>query len=47
MEKYYYDEEVDILYVSFAEGEKATAAVELNDNILLTSVAKPPLLMAA
>ncbi|MBX7232763.1 MAG: DUF2283 domain-containing protein [Caldilineales bacterium] len=30
-----YDEKVDILYVSFAEGEKATAAVELNDNILL------------
>jgi uncharacterized protein YuzE len=35
MKKYYYDEEVDILYVSFSEGEKASAAVELNDNILL------------
>jgi uncharacterized protein YuzE len=32
---YSYDEEVDVLYVSFAPGEKATAAVELNDNILL------------
>lgn len=32
---YFYDEEVDVLYVSFAPGEKATAAVELNDNILL------------
>ncbi len=31
----FYDEEVDILYVSFSEGEQATAAVELNDNILL------------
>jgi uncharacterized protein YuzE len=33
--KFNYDEETDILYVSFAPGEKATAAVELNDNILL------------
>lgn len=32
---YDYDEEVDILYISFSPGEKATAAVELNDNILL------------
>ena len=30
-----YDKEVDILYISFHPGEKATAAVELNDNILL------------
>ena len=32
---YSYDKEVDILYISFAPGEKATTAVELNDNILL------------
>ena len=32
---YSYDNEVDVLYVSFAPGEKPTAAVELNDNILL------------
>jgi uncharacterized protein YuzE len=32
---YQYDQEVDVLYVSFVPGEKATAAVELNDNILL------------
>ena len=32
---YSYDEEVDILYVSFSPGEKATSAVELNDNMLL------------
>lgn len=32
---YSYDEEVDILYISFSPGEKATSAVELNDNILL------------
>ena len=25
----------DVLYISFAPGEKPTAAVELNDNILL------------
>ena len=30
-----YDDDADILYISFAPGEKATAAVELNDNILL------------
>ena len=32
---YSYDEEVDVLYVSFSPGEKATTGVELNDNILL------------
>jgi uncharacterized protein YuzE len=32
---YSYDKEADILYVSFSPGEKATTAVELNDNILL------------
>ena len=32
---YFYDKEVDVLYISFAPGEKATTAVELNDNILL------------
>ncbi|CAN2047473.1 DUF2283 domain-containing protein [Candidatus Magnetomoraceae bacterium gMMP-13] len=32
---YSYDKEVDILYISFFPGEKPTAAVELNDNILL------------
>ncbi len=32
---YSYDKEVDVLYVSFSPGEKATTAVELNDNILL------------
>src|SRR3990172_11049848 len=32
---YSYDKEADVLYISFAPGEKATAAVELNDNILL------------
>ena len=32
---YFYDQDVDILYISFAPGEKATSAVELNDNILL------------
>lgn len=31
---YSYDKEADILYISFSPGEKATAAVELNDNIL-------------
>ena len=30
-----YDKEVDVLYISFSPGEKATTAVELNDNILL------------
>jgi uncharacterized protein YuzE len=32
---YNYDDEVDVLYISFSPGEKPTAAVELNDNILL------------
>ena len=32
---YSYDQEADVLYISFSPGEKATAAVELNDNILL------------
>ncbi len=32
---YSYDKEADVLYISFSRGEKATAAVELNDNILL------------
>jgi uncharacterized protein YuzE len=32
---YDYDKEADVLYISFAPGEKATAAVELNENILL------------
>ena len=35
MPTYSYDKEADILYISFAPGEKPTAAVELNDNILL------------
>lgn len=32
---YSYDKEADVLYVSFAPGEKPTSAVELNPNILL------------
>lgn len=32
---YSYDQEADVLYVSFAPGEIPTAAVELNENILL------------
>ena len=32
---YSYDKEADVLYITFAAGEKATAAVELNENILL------------
>lgn len=32
---YSYDKEADVLYISFAPGEKPTAAVELNPNILL------------
>lgn len=32
---YNYDQDADVLYISFASGEKATTAVELNDNILL------------
>lgn len=30
-----YDKEADVLYISFSPGEKPTAAVELNSNILL------------
>jgi uncharacterized protein YuzE len=30
-----YNEAADVLYISFAPGEKATTAIELNDNILL------------
>jgi uncharacterized protein YuzE len=33
--RYDYDQEADVLYISFASGEKASTAVELNDNILL------------
>jgi uncharacterized protein YuzE len=32
---YSYDKEADIMYISFSPGEKATTAVELNDNIVL------------
>ncbi len=32
---YSYDKDADVLYITFASGEAATAAVELNDNILL------------
>ena len=32
---YTYDQETDVLYISFTSGEKAPAAVELNDHILL------------
>src|SRR5215475_2038777 len=32
---YSYDKEADVLYISFAPGETPTAAVELNDNVLL------------
>ncbi|MEK6754251.1 MAG: DUF2283 domain-containing protein [Chloroflexota bacterium] len=32
---YSYDKEADVLYISFSPGEKPTAAVELNENILL------------
>lgn len=32
---YSYDQEADVLYISFSPGEKPTTAVELNDNILL------------
>ena len=35
MTKFNYDEDTDILYISFAPGEKATATVELNDNVVL------------
>ena len=32
---YSYDKDADVLYISFSPGEKATTAVELNENILL------------
>ncbi len=32
---YDYDKDVDVLYITFIPGEKATTAVELNENILL------------
>ena len=32
---YNYDQEADVLYISFSPGEKASTAVELNENILL------------
>ena len=32
---YSYDKEADVLYITFAPGEKPSAAVELNENILL------------
>ena len=32
---YSYDKEADVLYISFSPGEKPSAAVELNENILL------------
>lgn len=32
---YDYDKEADVLYISFSPREKPSAAVELNDNILL------------
>ena len=35
MPTYSYDKEADVLYISFSPGEKAPAAVELNENILL------------
>ena len=35
MPTYSYDKEADVLYISFSPGEKVTAAVELNENILL------------
>ncbi|MEE8304912.1 MAG: DUF2283 domain-containing protein [Candidatus Tectomicrobia bacterium] len=35
MPTYSYDKEADVLYISFAPGEQPTAAIELNDNILL------------
>ena len=35
MYTYNYDQEADVLYIAFSPGEKATTAVELNDNILL------------
>ena len=35
MYTYNYDQDADVLYIAFSPGEKATTAVELNDNILL------------
>ena len=35
MPTYSYNKEADVLYISFSPGEKATTAVELNENILL------------
>ena len=32
---YSYDKAADVLYISFSPGERATTAVELNNNILL------------
>jgi uncharacterized protein YuzE len=32
---YDFDQEADVLYISFSPGEKASTAVELNDNMLL------------
>jgi uncharacterized protein YuzE len=32
---YNYDQDVDVLFISFSPGEKATTAIELNENILL------------
>ena len=32
---YTYDKDVDILYISFSPGEKATTAIELNEHMLL------------
>lgn len=32
---YQYDKQADVLYISFGESQAATAAVELNENILL------------
>ena len=32
---YNYNQEMDIMYISFSPGERATTAVELNDNVLL------------
>jgi uncharacterized protein YuzE len=32
---YSYDQDADVLYISFSPAEAATTAVELNDNILL------------
>jgi len=35
MSTYFYDKEADVLYPSFAPGQKPTVAVELHENILL------------